>query len=417
MATLQFRLSSRVTNGKAEVLVRFYEAAFQERAKSRVFCPVSAWNEAEGLPTIPRRATSDTADISDARIKLEQLRDYVYERWFDEKYDARAGWLQQTIDDCFSIKPANAPKTIRDVYEEYVATKGTDWNTQKQYHVLLAALDRFAKKRTLYIDKITVQDIDAFAAFYRCEPVGKEFVRRAQNTVTSKLKRWRALQRFAVMRGYAPSSPFDRYTIPAEVYGTPIYLTTEERDALYAYQGLSDALRIQRDIFVFQCHVGCRVSDLVSLTKSSVSNGFLQYIPQKQRRSVPLTVRVPLSQVALEIIERYADIDGEELLPFIHPNNYNEAIHEITRAVGLDRVVTVPNKLTMQPEYKPLYEVVTSHTARKTFIEAVFRETKSERITSSFTGHADGSRAFSRYTEVDDDMKREILERLQRTKY
>ena len=158
------------------------------------------------------------------------------------------------------------------------------------------------------------------------------------------------------------------------------------------------------------------MSDLVSLTKSSVSNGFLQYIPQKQRRSVPLTVRVPLSQVALEIIERYADIDGEELLPFIHPNNYNEAIHEIMRAAGLDRVVTVPNKLTMQPEYKPLYEVVTSHTARKTFIEAVFRETKSERITSSFTGHADGSRAFSRYTEVDDDMKREILERLQRPK-
>ncbi len=66
----------------------------------------------------------------------------------------------------------------------------------------------------------------------------------------------------------------------------------------------------------------------------------------------------------------------------------------------------------MRPEYKPLWEVTSSHTARKTFIEAMFRETKSERITSAFTGHADGSRAFSRYTDVDDDMKRSILSRL-----
>jgi integrase len=86
------------------------------------------------------------------------------------------------------------------------------------------------------------------------------------------------------------------------------------------------------------------------------------------------------------------------------------------KMAGLDRTVMLPNKLTMLPEYRPLYEVTTSHTARKTFIEAMFRETKSERITSAFTGHANGSRAFSRYTDVDDEMKREILNRLEHPK-
>lgn len=413
MATVQYRLSSRINNGKAEVIVRFYSgSAFSQRAKTHIYCLASAWSKEEQMPVLPRRANSDVPDITETRQKLDTLRDYIFSRWFAEQYDTYKGWLQEVVDECFSIKRNIPYRTLREVYAEYKDAKGIDIATQRQYEVLLTALERFDKKRVWRADKVTVQDIDAFCAFLRNEKVSKSVtIQRSQNTITGKLKRWRALQNFAVLRGYAPSSPFAQFTIPAEVYGTPIFLTTEERDRLYAFDDLTPALRVQRDIFIFQCHVGCRVSDLVSLTKNNVtSDGFLQYIPQKQRRRVPLTVRVPLSSVAQEILARYQDqCSGNRLLPFIHPNNYNDAIHQFMRLAGLDRVVMTPNKLTMQPEYKPLYEVVTSHTARKTFIEAMFRATKSERITSAFTGHADGSRAFSRYTDVDDDMKRSIL--------
>lgn len=414
MATLQYRLSSRVANGMAEVLVRFYDGTrFSQRAKSHVWCPVAAWSEEEGAPVLPKRATQSVSDISAARIKLDQMRDYIYERWRVEQFDARDGWLQQTIDDCFSIAPRKAPKTIRDVYEEYAEAKNLDPATRRQYLVLLAALDRFAGKRKIYIDEVRPQDVDAFVAFFRKESTRSKTITRSQNTITGKLKRWRALHHFAVMRGYAPASPFDNYSIPSEVYGTPIFLTTEERNSVYAFDGLSPALAIQRDIFIFQCHVGCRVSDLVALTKENITpDGFLQYIPQKQRRLVPVTIRVPLSPTAQEIVERYADTKGKQLLPFIHPNKYNVAIHAFLEKAGIDRIVMSPNKKTMQPESHPLYEVATSHTARKTFIEAMFRETKSERITSAFTGHTIGSRAFARYTDVDDAMKKEIVTRL-----
>ena len=413
MATLQYRLSSRVSNGNAEVLVRFYDGEFSQRAKSHIYCPVSVWSAEEGMPVMPKRANTDVAEICEVRQKLDMLKEYVFSRWFAEQYDTYSGWLQEVVDDCFTHKKTTPHKTLREVYEEYRDAKNLDEATKRQYEVLLSALERFDKKRIWYADKVTVQDIDAFCAFFRYEKTKKNTIQRSQNTITGKLKRWRALQNFAVLREYAQTSPFAHYTIPAEVYGTPIFLTIEERDHLYAFDDLTPALRVQRDIFVFQCHVGCRVSDLISLTKDSVTqDGFLQYIPQKQRRRVPLTVRVPLSQTAQEIIQRHADHNGCQLLPFIHPNNYNEAIHQFMRLAGLNRIVTIPNKLTMRPEYKPLWEVTSSHTARKTFIEAMFRETKSERITSAFTGHADGSRAFSRYTDVDDDMKRSILSRL-----
>ena len=414
MATLQFRLSSRVSNGSAEVLVRFYDGSFGQRAKSHVYCPVQAWSDTEQMPVMPRRASGNVAAISEARQKLDQLREYIYTHWQREQYDAREGWLQQTIDDCFSIKPINAPETLRDVAEEYAVAKNIDAATKRQYRVLLDALERWAGKRILYVDRIRTEDIDDFVAFFRNEKTSDKTIARSQNTITSKLKRWRALQNFAVLRGYAETSPFLRYSIPAEVYGTPIFLTTEERDQLYAFADLPPALAVQRDIFVFQCHVGCRVSDLVSLTRENLTeDGFLQYIPQKQRRRTPMLVRVPLSQVAQEIIARYANEERKTLLPFIHPNKYDKAIHDLCRLAGLNRMVIVQNKTTMQAESKPLWEVTTSHTARKTFIEAMFRETKSERITSAFTGHTNGSRAFARYTDVDDEMKREILARLE----
>ncbi len=302
MATLQYRLSSRVSNGKAEILVRFYDGEFSQRAKSHIYCPVSSWSAEEGMPVMPKRANADVAEISEARQKLDRLKEYVFSRWFSEQYDTYAGWLQEVVDDCFTHKKATSHKTLREVYEEYKNTKNLDEATKRQYEVLLSALERFDKKRIWYADKVTVQDIDAFCAFFRYEKTKKNTIQRSQNTITGKLKRWRALQNFAVLREYAQTSPFAHYTIPAEVYGTPIFLTIEERDHLYAFDDLTPALRVQRDIFVFQCHVGCRVSDLISLTKDSVTqDGFLQYIPQKQRRRVPLTVRVPLSQTAQKL--------------------------------------------------------------------------------------------------------------------
>lgn len=415
MATVQYRLSSKVYDNRSEVLIRFYDGTrFSQRAKSHIVCPVSAWDSKEGMPVIPKKANTLVTEIVDVRQRLDGLREFIFSRWFAVLYDdLPSDWLQSVVDEFSAPKKSTRP-TLTDVFEEYIIAKNIDASTQRQYRVLLSALTRFGGKRVWYIDGINVHDIEAFCAWFRREKVGKEVTLRSQNTITGRVKKWRALMNFAVQRGYISFSPFAQFSIPTEVYGTPIFLTTDERNALYSFRDLSPAMTIQRDIFIFQCHVGCRVSDLLSLTKDNVTDdGFLQYIPQKQRRRVPITVRVPLSGVAKEIINRYADSNSEKLLPFIHSVLYNRAIHKFMRTAGLDRTVMVLNKLTMQPEYKPLWEVCSSHTARKTFIEAMFRETKSERITSAFTGHTNGSRAFSRYTDVDDDMKRSILSALE----
>lgn len=120
--------------------------------------------------------------------------------------------------------------------------------------------------------------------------------------------------------------PFDKFPIEECKYGTPVYINLEERDRIFnADLSATPQLEIQRDIFIFQTLIGCRVSDLYRMTKLNVVNEAIEYIPKKTKEGNPVTVRVPLNDKAKEILERYKDHEGK-LLPFISEQKYNEAI-------------------------------------------------------------------------------------------
>ena len=58
---------------------------------------------------------------------------------------------------------------------------------------------------------------------------------------------------------------------------------------------------------------------------------------------------------------------------------------------------------------RPLYEVASTHTARKTFIGNLYRQVKDPNLIASMSGHSEGSRAFARYRKIDDEMKKELV--------
>ena len=98
---------------------------------------------------------------------------------------------------------------------------------------------------------------------------------------------------------------------------------------------------------MFQCLIGCRVSDLNRLTKANIVDGCVEYIPQKTKLEHANTVRVPLNQKALDILERYKDLEGA-LLPRFSHFGYNKKIKEILKYVGIDRMVRVLDPKTRE---------------------------------------------------------------------
>lgn len=421
MPTLKYTLSSRVYQGKAEVLARFYSGkSFSQRAKTHIMVPADAWDEQNGTIIIPRKIALRTQELFVLQKKLNDLRDSIFNAWWKDQYEAKSGWLQGIVDMRTVGRNLKDRKLVSDVVRECYASKKIHPHTAQQYEVLARALDRYSESLgPLYCDDFTPERVEDFVQFFRQEerPTkkgGTRTVRRGNNTVVTKLKRLASACAYAVRKKYMVESPFGleedgKYQIPSEVYGKPISLRISERDMLQHFDFGDPYLNLCRDIFIFQCHVGCRVSDLFELTKDNLTeDGFLEYIQTKKINVDPTPVRVPVDDVAKELLSRYDCPDGR-LFPFPQPNEFNKIIHVLGKTAGLTRKVWVVNPITEEKEVKELWEVMTSHKARKTFMQHIFKKTKDSLVTSSFTGHSPNTKAFVVYAEVDDEMKLDIM--------
>ena len=237
---------------------------------------------------------------------------------------------------------------------------------------------------------------------------------RGQNTISGIFKKIRAVILWSMSEGYTSNNPFNKFHIASEKYGTPIYISIEERNKLYnADLSFRPALAVQRDIFVFQSCIGCRVGDLLRMTRSNLVGNNIEYIPSKTKEDNPAVVSVPLNAVAREIIDRYDGKSGNKLLPFISDIKYNVAIKDAFRLAGLDRLVTIIDTVTEQPIQRPLYEVASSHMARRTFVGNLYKKVKDPNLVGKLSGHKEGSKAFVRYRDIDQEMKEELVKMIE----
>jgi integrase len=209
-------------------------------------------------------------------------------------------------------------------------------------------------------------------------------------------------------------SPFEAYKISSTEYGDPIYITKAERDNLYKFDlSKRPKLEIQRDIFIFQSLVGCRVGDLYRLTWDNIANDILCYTPTKTKNSTGKSPEIPLSETAKEILDKYrvqCRISGKSpLFPFISTQKYNVAIKRIFELAGLTREVPHKNPITRENEWLPLYKVASSHMARRNFVGILFEEGVDQSVIISMSGHEEGSKAFERYRKISQEKKAKAI--------
>jgi integrase len=75
-------------------------------------------------------------------------------------------------------------------------------------------------------------------------------------------------------------------------------------------------------------------------------------------------------------------------------------------------MVTVLNPTTGAEEKRALNEIASSHLARRTFIGNLYKKVKDPNLVGSLSGHKEGSKAFARYRDIDEDMKKELVDLL-----
>ena len=59
-----------------------------------------------------------------------------------------------------------------------------------------------------------------------------------------------------------------------------------------------------------------------------------------------------------------------------------------------------------------LYEIASSHLARRTFVGNLYKQVKDPNLVGALSGHKEGSKAFARYRTIDDEMKQQLVDLL-----
>ncbi|QIK54257.1 hypothetical protein G7051_07860 [Dysgonomonas sp. HDW5B] len=112
-------------------------------------------------------------------------------------------------------------------------------------------------------------------------------------------------------------------------------------------------------------------------------------------------------------MSKYENRADKFLFPFISEQKYNDAIKGMFLKAELTRSVTVINPVTSEPEVRALNEVASSHLARRTFVGNLYKQVKDPNLVGSLSGHKEGSKAFARYRDIDEDMKKDLVKLLE----
>jgi integrase len=356
-----------------------------------------------------------------------------------DKNTLTSEWLEAAIDrELHPDRYITTPKiqSFFETFEEFLKTRNFSIRRSQAFNVVIRALKRYEiyvqittdKSYRLTPDNVTPKILSDFDAFLKNEhlfseqypelyekvPESRKPEPRGQNTINGFFIKMRTFFIWAVDNEKTENNPFRKFSIEESVYGTPYYISIDERNTLYNTDlSHRPALAIQRDIFVFQCLTGCRVADLYKLTKQNIINGAIEYIARKTRDGRPVTVRVPLNAIAKEILAKYAGFEGKTLLPYISEQKYNKAIKEAFAIAGLVRPVVMLDPLTRESVIRPLNEIASSHLARRCFVGNLYKQVKDPNLVGALSGHKEGSRAFARYREIDEEMKNELVKMLE----
>lgn len=464
MANIYLRLSSKSdkATSQREILMRLKQGAFAQRAKTNLFIQPEYWNDAKQNIVLdevndqlkkceawrihtPER-DKQKAELEQLQKELESKRNRLADitklvKSSFEAADKQAiakDWLKNLIHE-FNF-PTTATAEAQEVeqikffdeYERYIDTHKFSDHRRRQNRVIWRTLKRFEvfKGLSMTFDNITADTLRAFEKFLVDEhtlvdnkkykkvldaiPESRTPKPRGKNTINDFMIRLRSFFIWANDNDLTRNNPFKHYQVAECVYGTPYYITIDERNHLYHFDfGDNTDLARQRDIFVFQCLIGCRVSDLWAMTKNNLVNGAIEYIPRKTKEGRAITVRVPLNTIATEIIERYQDTPGDKLFKYTTQQQYNRDIKKMFRLAGLTRIVTIINPTTREEEQHPICDIASSHLARRCFVGNLYKKVKDPNLIGKLSGHKEGSRAFSRYRDIDEETSKELVTMLE----
>lgn len=261
----------------------------------------------------------------------------------------------------------------------------------KNYNTTFGHLSKFTKGNDLGLADVNTQFYEEFLEYLMTQK------KLENNTVGANIKNLKAFMQWAFDRGYHENLTYKKFKVLKEKKPV-IFLTKDEFEKIDQLD-LSEKTRLEkvRDLFILQCATGLRFSDLSSLREENLKSDHFLVTTIK----VTKTIMIPYNSYSKKIIEKYPD--G---LPIISEQKYNKFLKDLCEEAKIDESVYFYRIVGSKREnlYKPKYQFISSHTARRTFITQSLERGIPPEVIMEYTGHSDIG-TLMRYVGITDRLK------------
>ncbi len=345
---------------------------------------------------VPRSFTG-SLEINAFLQLLEERTFIIYRRYSLENKIPTTSQLREELDEMFNRSP-NSQANFFAVYEEFVMlTKPrVKLLTTKKYLSLRKHLERFQrmKKMQLEFEIIDVFFFDQFLSYF-LDDLGL-----INNTIGKYVATLKTFLNWASERGYNKKMDFQKFKVYLEDADI-VYLEYDELMRLYNLD-LSHDSRLEkvRDTFCLCCFTGLRFSDVKQLQPEHIKSNAIQLVSLKTKQSL----FVPLNEFARAIIDKY--LDHPEFLSVISNQKMNAYLKELCQLAKINQQVTVTKFRGSEriENTVPKHDLVTTHTARRTFVTLSLEQGMRPEIVMQITGHK-SYRIFKKYIKITDKVK------------
>ena len=321
--------------------------------------------------------------LNEYEFAVERIRDLYGSALTKEKLKAK-------LDEYFHVQEKKS-ETVLELFDEYlqeIKEVGTlTQGSQIKYRQSRDKFKAFQGKRHFKLKDMTDTVLWAFVAYMR------DVYQNTDNTLSRNLTFFKTFLNWNIKKGRSVPNDFKHVTIKKR--DTDDIALTEGEVKILETIKLDHRLDVYRDMFLIGVYSGQRFSDYSVFEKADIRNGMII----KRAEKTETNSYIPLHPKLESLLNKY-----DWQIRTVSSQKFNKAIQQICKIAGFHDVVKMTKYLGSKKIIKRhhRWEIVTSHTARRTFITLSSEKGMPDHIIMSITGIRD-PKTLKKYKKINLD--------------
>lgn len=297
----------------------------------------------------------------------------------------------------------NTNLTFFQVIDKYIQEKESHISiiTIRSYKQTKKRLEEYEKhyNRKLMFDFMNISFYNDFNTFME----SKDY---ALNTIGKHIKNLKTFLNYALAEGYSSNQKFKSkdFKVATEIT-TEIYLTDSEiKEMLDKDLSKYPEVELARDVFLIGCYTGQRISDYNNLSENDIIEiDGIQFFKIKQQKNKKYNREVlcPITKEMREIMNKRHNKKPPRKIAESYLNDYIKQVGQMLKWNELVKCEFTKGGKTVT-KMIPKYDLIKSHTARRSFCTNKYKAGMSVYDIMLFSGHTT-EKEFYKYIRIKDE--------------